>query len=131
MKLFVGGLSWGTNDEALKSAFSKAGNVISAQVIIDRFSGKSKGFGFVEMSTDEEAQAAIKMFNEQELDGRKIIVNEARPKPEPGSGGNYGPRRDNRGGSFGGGGGFGGQRRDAGGYRRGGSRSDFRSSGHR
>ncbi len=81
-KLFVGSLSWGTTSEALREAFEKAGTVSDAVVITDRMSGRSKGFGFVEMSTPEEAQAAIEMWHEKELDGRKIIVNEARPKEE-------------------------------------------------
>jgi RNA recognition motif-containing protein len=76
----------------LKETFSAAGTVESANVIIDKMSGRSKGFGFVEMSTDEEAQKAIEMFNEKEIDGRKVIVNEARPMTER-------PKRD-----FGGGG---------------------------
>jgi len=81
-KLFVGSLSWGTTSEALREAFEKAGTVTDAVVISDRMSGRSKGFGFVEMSTDEEAHAAIEMWNEKEIDGRKIIVNEARPREE-------------------------------------------------
>jgi len=81
-KLFVGSLSWGVKDDALKEAFEQAGTVVSATVIADRMSGRSKGFGFVEMATPEEAQAAIEMWNEKELDGRKIIVNEARPREE-------------------------------------------------
>lgn len=81
-KLFVGSLSWGTTSEALREAFAQAGTVADAVVISDRMSGRSKGFGFVEMSTPEEAQAAIDMWHEKELDGRKIIVNEARPKEE-------------------------------------------------
>ena len=81
-KLFVGSLSWGVTSEALREAFEKAGTVADAVVITDRMSGRSKGFGFVEMGTPEEATAAIEMWNEKELDGRKIIVNEARPKEE-------------------------------------------------
>ena len=81
-KLFIGGLSWGVSDDALKEAFEQAGTVTSATVITDRMSGRSKGFGFVEMATPEEAQAAIDMWHEKELDGRKIIVNEARPREE-------------------------------------------------
>lgn len=81
-KLFIGSLSWGVNDDTLKEAFSQAGTVVSATVIIDRMSGRSKGFGFVEMATPEESQAAIDMWHEKELDGRKIIVNEARPREE-------------------------------------------------
>ena len=78
-KLYVGGLSYDTTEEGLKEAFSKAGAVDSATIIIDRMSGRSKGFGFVEMSADEEAQAAIDMWNGKELDGRQLTVNEARP----------------------------------------------------
>lgn len=81
-RLFVGSLSWGVRDEQLKEAFEQAGTVVSAVVIMDRMSGRSKGFGFVEMSTPEEAQAAIEMWNEQEIDGRKVIVNEAKPREE-------------------------------------------------
>lgn len=79
-KLYVGGLSYSTTDASLADAFSKAGNVVSARVITDRMSGRSKGFGFVEMSSDAEADAAIEMWNEKELEGRKVIVNEARPE---------------------------------------------------
>ncbi len=78
-KLYVGSLSYSTTDDQLKDYFSQAGQVESATVIRDRNSGRSKGFGFVEMSTDEEAEKAIEMFNGQEFDGRKIIVNQARP----------------------------------------------------
>lgn len=102
-KLYVGNLSYGTKQEDLQSTFEQAGKVESATVISDKFSGRSKGFGFVEMSTDEEAAAAIEMFNGKELDGRKLIVNEARPMTD------RPPRRG--GGGFGGGGG-GGYRRD-------------------
>ena len=78
--LFIGSLAWGVKDDELKEAFEQAGTVVSAKVIIDRESGRSKGFGFVEMATPEEAQAAIDMWHEKELSGRAIIVNEARPK---------------------------------------------------
>lgn len=81
-KLFVGSLAWATTDQVLREAFEKAGTVVSAQVIVDRMSGRSKGFGFVEMASEEEAQKAIEMWNNQDLDGRKIIVNEARPKED-------------------------------------------------
>ncbi len=79
-KLYVGGLSYSTTDASLADAFSKAGNVVSARVITDKMSGRSKGFGFVEMSSDQEADAAIEMWNEKELDGRRVMVNEARPE---------------------------------------------------
>lgn len=104
-KLYVGGISYSTNDSGLNDAFAQAGTVVSASIIMDRMTGRSKGFGFVEMSTDEEAQAAIDMWNDKELDGRKLTVNEARPmelrapRAEGGfRGGNGGGRTDNRGG---------------------------------
>ena len=78
-KLYVGGLSYGTTEDALKELFAQAGTVESATIITDRMSGRSKGFGFVEMSSDEEAQKAIELFNGKELEGRKLTVNEARP----------------------------------------------------
>ena len=85
-KLYVGGLSYDTSEGTLREKFAEAGTVESASVITDRMSGRSKGFGFVEMSSDEEAQKAVDMFNGKELDGRTITVNEARPK-EAGGGG--------------------------------------------
>lgn len=78
-KLYVGNLSYGTTQQSLQDLFAEAGTVASAAVIIDRMSGRSKGFGFVEMSTEEEAQKAIEMFNGKEVDGRKLTVNEAKP----------------------------------------------------
>ena len=78
-KLYVGGLSYDTKEDALKDLFSKAGTVDSVTIIMDKFSGKSKGFGFVEMSSEDEAKKAIEMFDGKELDGREIKVNEARP----------------------------------------------------
>jgi len=78
-KLYVGNLSYGTTQQALQDLFSEAGTVASATIIIDRMSGRSKGFGFVEMSTEEEAQKAIDMFNGKEVEGRKLTVNEAKP----------------------------------------------------
>lgn len=78
-KLYIGSLSYSTTEEGLKEYFSQAGQVESATIIKDKFSGRSKGFGFVEMSTEEEAQKAIEMFNEKEFDGRNLTVNEARP----------------------------------------------------
>ncbi len=91
-KLYVGGLNYDTIEDALKEAFAKAGTVESAVVITDKMSGRSKGFGFVEMSSDEEAQKAIEMWNGKEFEGRSLTVNEARPMEER-------PRRDfNRGG---------------------------------
>lgn len=78
-KLYVGGLPYSTTNEELEAAFSKAGNVVSATVIMDKMSGRSKGFGFVEMSTEDEAKSAIDMFNGQDFSGRNISVSEARP----------------------------------------------------
>ncbi|MDP2638759.1 MAG: RNA-binding protein [Candidatus Azambacteria bacterium] len=88
-KLYVGNLSYDMTEDALKETFSQAGAVDSATIIKDKMSGRSKGFGFVEMSTEEEAQKAIEMFNGKELEGRALTVNEARPMEER-------PRRDNR-----------------------------------
>jgi RNA recognition motif-containing protein len=79
-KLFVGSLPWAVNDESLKKAFTAYGKVISATVVVDRRSGRSKGFGFVEMENDSEAKAAIDALNNSELEGRNIVVNEAKPK---------------------------------------------------
>ena len=97
-KLYVGGVPYATTDSALKDAFAQAGTVVSATIIMDKMTGRSKGFGFVEMSTDEEANAAIEMWNGKELDGRKLTVNEARPmEPRaPRSGGFNGGDRGGR-----------------------------------
>lgn len=81
-KLFIGGIAWKTSEDALREAFEQAGTVDSAVIITDRMSGRSKGFGFVEMASEEEAQAAIEMWHEKELDGRTLVVNEARPQRE-------------------------------------------------
>lgn len=80
--LFVGSLPFSATDDDLSAFFATAGTVVSAKVIVDRDSGRSKGFGFVEMSTDEEAKAAIEQLNGKEMDGRPITVNEARPREE-------------------------------------------------
>ena len=127
VKLYVGNLPWSISDDQLQRMFAQAGQVLSAQVIIDRFSGRSKGFGFVEMATAEEAQAAIAQFNDTEMEGRKLVVNEARPKaPRSDFGGDRGGFGASRGG-FGGGrsndrGGFASRGGDRGGDR-GGRRS--------
>jgi RNA recognition motif-containing protein len=86
-KLFVGSLSWGVNDDQLGDFFAQIGEVESAKVIIDRDSGRSKGFGFVEMKSDDDAKKAVEELNGKELDGRPVTVNEARPREER-------PRRD-------------------------------------
>ena len=102
-KLYVGGLSYDTTEGTLKETFGAAGTVESAVVFMDRMSGRSKGFGFVEMSTEDEAQKAIQMLNGRELDGRSITVNEARPQEARPRGGGF-----DRGGR----GGYGGDHRD-------------------
>jgi cold-inducible RNA-binding protein len=79
-KLFVGSLPWAVNDDSLKTAFSQYGSVVSAKVIVDRETGKSRGFGFVEMGNESEASAAIKGLNGSQLAGRNIVVNEAKPR---------------------------------------------------
>jgi len=92
-KLYVGSLSYETTEDSLKELFSKAGTVSSVSVIMDKFSGKSKGFGFVEMSSEEEAKKAIEMFNGKELDGRNIVVDEAKPMEKRPFRKSSGPRR--------------------------------------
>jgi len=101
-KLFVGSLSYNVTDQMLSDAFAQAGTVVSAKVIMDRMTGRSKGFGFVEMSSPEEAKKATEMWNGKELDGRVLAVNEARPM-QPRTGGGYGGGgQGNRGDSSGG-----------------------------
>jgi RNA recognition motif-containing protein len=97
-KLYVGGLAWATTDQSLKEAFAKFGNVVSAKVMTERESGRSRGFGFVEFESAEEAQASIAGLNGTELDGRQITVNEARPMTERKPGG-FGGNRGNGGGN--------------------------------
>ena len=96
MRIYVGNLSYSITDQELEEAFSPFGQVESAQVVTDRDSGRSKGFGFVEMGEQEEAEAAIAALNGKELSGRALTVNEARPRPERsfggGGGGGRGPR---------------------------------------
>jgi RNA recognition motif-containing protein len=112
-KLYVGNLAYGVSSSELESLFSQYGTVTSAQVIQDRETGRSKGFGFVEMGSDAEAQAAINGLNEQQHNGRPLAVNEARPREDrgPGGGGGGGGGRGGRGGYGGGGGGGGGRSR--------------------
>ncbi|MBP7807003.1 RNA-binding protein [Candidatus Saccharibacteria bacterium] len=92
-KLFVGGLPYSTTDDELQDVFAAHGKVVSAKVITDRDTGRSKGFGFVEYESDEEAQAAMKALHDSELGGRRILVNEARPQEKR-------PPRDNNGGGY-------------------------------
>ena len=117
-KLYVGNLAYSVRDESLQQAFGEFGTVTSAKVMMDRETGRSKGFGFVEMGSDAEAQAAINGMNGQPLEGRAIVVNEARPREErPGGfGGGGGGGRGGFGGGGGGGYGGGGGRSGGGGY---------------
>jgi cold-inducible RNA-binding protein len=108
-KLYVGNLSYDITDGSLEQMFAAHGTVQSAQVIMDRDTGRSKGFGFVEMGSDQEAQAAIQALNGQQVGGRSLTVNEARPKEDRGGGGRG--RSDGGGGGYGGRGGSGGGRR--------------------
>ena len=111
MNIYVGNLSWGLKDQDLANLFSPFGEVASAKIVMDKFTQRSKGFGFVEMPNDEQAQAAIAQLNGSEIEGRNLVVNESRPKEDNGGGGykkkNFG---GGGGGGFrkGGGGGFGG-----------------------
>jgi hypothetical protein len=107
-KLYVGNLSYNIRDEELQQAFAQYGSVSSAKVMMDRETGRSKGFGFVEMGSDAEAQAAINGMNGQALDGRAIVVNEARPREERPGGFGGGGGRSGGGGGYGGGGRSGG-----------------------
>ena len=108
-KLYVGNLSFQTTSEELRDHFAQAGNVESASVVEDRMTGRSRGFGFVEMASPEEAAAAIEQLNGKEFGGRNLTVNEARPRTDRGPGGGYGGNRGG-GGYGGGGGGYGGGR---------------------
>ncbi|MFA7309985.1 MAG: RNA-binding protein [Candidatus Paceibacterota bacterium] len=105
-KLYVGGLPYSTTEDELREAFSQAGSVDSASIIMDRMSGRSKGFGFVEMTSEEEAQKAIELWNGKDFGGRTLTVNEARPMEErPRSTGGFrgGNDRGGSGGGYGGG----------------------------
>jgi len=129
MKLYVGNLSFNTTSDELRDLFSQAGTVESANVVEDRDTGRSRGFGFVEMASREEGEAAIQQFNGKDLGGRNLTVNEARPREDRGGGG--GGR-----GGFGGGGGRGGYgggggRGGGGGYGGGGGRSGGGGGGNR
>jgi RNA recognition motif-containing protein len=116
-KLYVGNLTYNVNESDLEALFSQFGTVQSAQIIVDRDTNRSKGFGFVEMDTDAQAQAAIQGLHDKEHDGRRLTVNEAKPREARGGGGG--------GGGYGGGrsgGGYGGGRSGGGGYGGGGGR---------
>jgi RNA recognition motif-containing protein len=127
-KLYVGNLAYSVRDDSLLQAFSPFGTVTSAKVMMDRETGRSKGFGFVEMGSDPEAQAAINGMNGQAIDGRAIVVNEARPREERPGGFGGGGGRSGGGGGYGGGGG-GGYGGGAGGGGGGGGRSPYGGGG--
>ena len=118
MNIYVGNISWNLKDQDLSNLFATYGEVSSAKIVTDKFTNRSKGFGFVEMPNDEQAQAAIAALNGSDADGRSIVVNESRPKPEGGGSGGAGgggfKKRPFGGGSSGGSGG-------GGGYKKGGS----------
>ena len=118
MNIYVGNLSWSMTDDDLSNLFSQYGTVSSAKILKEKNTGRSKGFGFVEMEDDEAAKTAIATLNESEVQGRKLIVNESQPRPEGGGGGGY---KKSGGGGYGGGGrssggGYGGGRSSGGGY---------------
>ena len=129
MNIYVGNLSWSMTDDDLSNLFSQYGTVTSAKILKEKNTGRSKGFGFVEMEDDEAAKTAIATLNESEVQGRKLIVNESQPRPEGGGykksgGGGYGGGRSG-GGGYGGGGG----RSSGGGYGSGGSGGYKKSGG--
>jgi len=109
-KLYVGNLPFQTTSDELRDHFAQAGSVESASVVEDRMTGRSRGFGFVEMATPEEATTAIEQLNGKDFGGRNLTVNEARPRTDrgPGAGGGYGGGGNRSGGGYGGGGGGGG-----------------------
>ncbi len=114
-KLYVGNLSFNTSNEDLQELFGQAGTVETVNIVEDRDTGRSRGFGFVEMSSKEEGQAAIEQLNGKEIDGRSLTVNEARPREERSGGGGGGGNRGGGGGRGGYGGGGGGNRGGGGG----------------
>jgi RNA recognition motif-containing protein len=128
MNIYVGNLSWSMTDDDLNNLFSQYGTVSSAKILKEKNTGRSKGFGFVEMEDDEAAKTAIATLNESEVQGRKLIVNESQPRPEGGGGykksggGGYGGGRS-------GGGGYGGGRSSGGGYGSGGGGGYKKSGG--
>ena len=124
MNIYVGNLSWSMTDDDLSNLFTQYGTVTSAKILKEKNTGRSKGFGFVEMEDDEAAKTAIATLNESEVQGRKLIVNESQPRPEgsgykKSGGGGYGGGGRSSGGGYGGGGG----RSSGGGYGGGGGRS--------
>jgi RNA recognition motif-containing protein len=131
MNIYAGNLSWNLKDQDLQNLFAQYGEVTSAKIVNDKFSGRSKGFGFVEMASDEQGNAAIAALNGTEVDGRAIVVNESRPKPEGERGGGGGFKKRSFG-SGGGGGGYkgGGGSGGGGGFKKGGYNRDRGGSGY-
>jgi RNA recognition motif-containing protein len=125
MNIYVGNLSWQMTDEDLRTLFEQYGSVTSAKIVKDKVSGRSKGFGFVEMPDDTEAQNALSSLYDSEVLGRKIIVNEAQPKPQNGGSGGGGFKKRSFGGGGGNSGGSGG-----GGYKKGGFNRSGGSGGY-
>jgi RNA recognition motif-containing protein len=123
MNIYVGNLSWGLKDQDLQNLFTPFGEVASAKIVMDKFTQRSKGFGFVEMPNDEQAQAAIAQLNGSEIDGRNLVVNESRPKEGGDGGGGFKKK-------FGGGGG-GGFKKGGGGYGGGGGSRGGGGGGYR
>jgi RNA recognition motif-containing protein len=129
MNIYVGNLSWNLKDQDLTDLFTPYGEVTTAKIVIDKFTQRSKGFGFVEMPNDEQAQAAITQLNGSEVDGRNLVVNESRPK-EGGSGGAGGGGFKKRSFGSGGGGGFNrGGSGGGGGYKKGGNGGGYGNRG--
>jgi len=127
MNIYVGNLSWNLKDQDLSDLFASYGEVASAKIVIDKFTQRSKGFGFVEMPNDEQAQAAIAQLNGSEVDGRNLVVNESRPK----EGGDSGYKKSGGGGfnRGGGGGGYRGGNGGGGGYKKGGNGGGYNRGG--
>lgn len=119
-RLYVGNLSYSTTEDSLEALFAQAGTVVKCELMLDKFTSRSRGFAFIEMGSHEEAQSAVEMFNDQDLDGRNLRVNIARPREE------RPPRRDGGGYGGGGGGGYGG---GGGGYGGGGGSRGGRGGG--
>ena len=130
MNIYVGNLSWNLKDQDLTNLFTPYGEVASAKIVMDKFTQRSKGFGFVEMKEDSQAQAAISQLNGSEVDGRNLVVNESRPKEEGSGGGGFKKRSFGNGGSGGGGGFNRGGSGGGGGFKRGGS-GGYGSGGNR
>jgi len=135
MNIYVGNLSWGLKDQDLANLFAPFGEVASAKIVMDKFTQRSKGFGFVEMPNDEQAQAAIAQLNGSEIEGRNLVVNESRPKEEGSGGGGFKKRNFGGGGGGGGykkggggGGGYRGGNGGGGGYNRGGGGGGYRDN---